>query len=425
MFFSRTTALEKALDQYAKGGVEWDDTVAQAAEDGIRNPAEAKAVVRILAAVAAAPQRYPGASGAVLLLQTPGNEAIANLLREKALPHVVTLMEVPADPTNDLFSPLAMIAAKIGVMYQEPNAVMGVVKLAARGTHADHHLWEVIFGIIAEAPGLNLAVASTLGMKIPGGFCGIAFLDFCNTMAREENLSPHPFDHATGHARLRTWLNDAENPSYGHSVAATLPYLASAPLRDELLALARANPAAEIRLEAAWAAAKLGDASGLSELAAAARNPQTADLARTYLTELGASDQIPAEAQGPAGAALAEMGNWLRHPQEFGRGPDELRIVDQRTLHWPPVGEDRAMTLVYYRYLPTADSTGSEGIGCLGSVTFALFGIDDLVGKTPEAIYGLYCVWEFGFHGDARFQGVPGSVGETLLAEANPGFGGG
>jgi hypothetical protein len=62
-------------------------------------------------------------------------------------------------------------------------------------------------------------------------------------------------------------------------------------------------------------------------------------------------------------------------PNEPGRPPDELEIVDQRELAWPPELERKPSWLIKYRL---RDQTGLEhddvGVGLVGSVTSCLFG---------------------------------------------------
>ncbi len=81
-------------------------------------------------------------------------------------------------------------------------------------------------------------------------------------------LSDQPFDNPDGVRRLRGWLEDRnpEHFSYAHSATASLPILKTDG-RDDLLAVAMDHVVACVRMEAAWAAAKLGRPPGVRLLA--------------------------------------------------------------------------------------------------------------------------------------------------------------
>jgi hypothetical protein len=205
-------------------------------------------------------------------------------------------------------------------------------------------------------------------------------------------------------------------------------------------------------MEAAWAAARAGDQEGLSILHNFAADYRYSATAVAYLRELGAADEIPEAAQDPDFEAKAEMASWLAHPNEFGRVPDELELIDSRELFWPPTGDERWFWLFKYTYLPTEEEleddldeeeeddeefddelsddeedeeeeTGPDiGIGLVGSITFALFG-ESTPDLSPEDIYGLHCAWELEHNEDDRApeDRTPES-GRAILRLHNPGF---
>ncbi|HET9446859.1 MAG TPA: hypothetical protein VFO35_11395, partial [Steroidobacteraceae bacterium] len=88
----------------------------------------------------------------------------------------------------------------------------------------------------------------------------------------------------------------------------------------------------------------------------------------------------------------AEMSQWLAHPNEMGRAPDELTLVDSRELNWPPCGDRRWLWVFRYRYVK-GDDGPDEGYCMTGSVTWAMFGQNTL-DLTVEDVYGLHCAWE-------------------------------
>jgi hypothetical protein len=238
-----------------------------------------------------------------------------------------------------------------------------------------------------------------LSDPMPSDFLALSRLDSANAAQREGAKFAHPFDSTAGKQQLERWLSDHDEEHFGYAVsaAAALPFI-SAPERDTLLGLAFGHPSAEVRLEAAWAAGKLGRDAGIEWLTRACLDVSLAEQARQYLTELGRADAIPAEAEDAGFRAKAEFAQWLAHPNELGRLPDELEIVDHRELQWPPEREPKQLWLIKYR---VRDVTGLEaddvGVGLVGSVTFCLFSYK-LEQRPPEDCYGLHCYWEMTCH---------------------------
>src|SRR5690606_18954474 len=130
-----------------------------------------------------------------------------------------------------------------------------------------------------------------------------------------------------------------------------------------------------VQIEAAWAAARLGSEGGVQMLARYARDVNHAVVACRYLIELDREDAIPAEACDADFQAMAEMSQWLQHPNEYGKVPDQIEVFDTRTLYWPPTEDERQLWLIRYRYNQHAeDGSDDVGVGLVGSITFALFG---------------------------------------------------
>src|SRR5262249_36834692 len=158
-----------------------------------------------------------------------------------------------------------------------------------------------------------------------------------------------------------------------------------------LAALASNHADAGVRMEAAWASAYRGDEAGLELLARMSADPRTSLTAQRYLNELGRPDFIPYAARNPDFRAMAEMGGWLSHPNEFGRPPDQIDLYDTRELSWPPTGDTRRLWLFRYRYAKEEEGEEGEdvGVGMVGSITFALFG-EGTAQLCPEDVYGLH-----------------------------------
>lgn len=224
----------------------------------------------------------------------------------------------------------------------------------------------------------------------------MALLDAANQLLIQEETIAHPFDSKEGKKRIESWLrhpSGEETDSYAHSATAALPFI-SDPEREALLELAMGHANTEVRIEGAWAAAKMGKETGFEHLAQHCLNFNTADRAKRYLTELGRENLIPAKAKEPNFVALSEFSQWCAHPNELAKVPDELSIVDHRELAWPPERERKPFWLIKFRQ---RDTTGLEeddvGIGMVGSVTFCFFSYK-MTQRPPEDCYAIHCYWE-------------------------------
>ena len=125
-------------------------------------------------------------------------------------------------------------------------------------------------------------------------------------------------------------------------------------------------------------------------------------LFRSYLKELKRMDAIPDEANDPDFLAMAEMCDWLAHPQEFGQPPDEIELYDTREMLWPPTNDWRPLWLFKYRYFASDDEESeTHGIGMTGSITFSLLD-ETSPDMSADDIYALHCCWELEATEDPR-----------------------
>jgi hypothetical protein len=259
----------------------------------------------------------------------------------------------------------------------------------------DRYMWSVVLANFKAGHPEAALLFRSLRDPTPPAFIGVSLLDAANACLIEGGEIEHPFDSGEGKLRLREWLTktDPGEFSYAHSATAALPFISN-PERDELLELAINHPKPGVQIEAAWAAAKLGREGGIQRLIDYCSNFNHAQTAKRYLRELGREDAIPAAANEPAFAALAEFAQWLAHPNELGRPPDDLEIVDHRTLAWPPNRQAKPFWLIKYRL---KDTTGFDEddvqCGLVGSITFCLFSYN-LAQRPPEDAYGVHCYWE-------------------------------
>lgn len=294
-----------------------------------------------------------------------------------------------------------LFGMKLLALLGERAGVDCIIRVARAGFEADNWFWTIVFGPFGQGHREAGRLFGELAEPLPEEFIGIASLDAANEACREGNAERHPFDSDAGVARLREYLT-GETESYAHSACGALAFIQHAD-RDGLLELAQQHADDGVRIEASWALAKLGRQEGFDAIAQACLDPNRATQALHYLEELGREDLVPPPAREPDFVALAEMCNWLSHPSEFGESPDVIELLDKRTIYWPPTDDTREMRIFKYRYEPNGDwrEEPEEGVGMVGSMTFALFGETE-PSMDPKDIYGRHCCWELRMEEDER-----------------------
>ncbi len=361
-----------------------------------------------------------------------GRGPAADVFREQGLPRVREIVRAAldhqvrakrADEAAALHRRKAdLFAVKILAMYRHPGDGRFIVEAARSERLCEGYLWEVIFQVLGDEHPEAAVVFESLRDPLPRGSAGAEYLAFANALMLGGKITQHPFESAPGIGRLAAYLRDHDPENYDQAVPAAAAIAFVDPsARPALLAAAQAHPYRLVRWEAAWALAKTGSEAGRQQLIAFARDPRSATRAIGYLEELGLEHLLPPEARDPNFIAMAEMCDWLMHPMEFGRAPDEIALYDTRELDWPPTGDRRRLWLFKFGYEPWDGEDAEQGIGLVGSVTFALR--DTRPDLPPEDVYGLHCCWELQQNGDPRVPELPSAaVGRTLLAQSNPEF---
>ncbi len=302
----------------------------------------------------------------------------------------VLIKKPEAEEGNEL-----MHCLKTFAMYGSIKGAEKVVEAAKLPFNPESYFWNVIFEIFDSEHQHCEFVYRELSETIPPGFAGVTFLDGANNAMLEGGLKIHPFASPSGIARLREYIqnSDPDNYSYAVSAAVALAFL-NDEVRNDLIALVWQHPDPKVRIEGAWAAAKSGDQSGFLRLTEYCETSAQSVLAQSYLEELGRADLIPASAKEPEFLALSEFANWLSHPNELGKAPDELKIVDRRDLKWPTESQAKPFTLIRYRL---KDQTGLEAddvdCGLVGSMTWCFFSYQ-MNQRPPEDVYAIHCYWE-------------------------------
>jgi hypothetical protein len=405
------------------------EVLARFGNDGLTNAADAEAVARLVSdwsRLLRADDAGRRSLRAVLgFFQQVETQEAFETLAEHGLPHVRDLFDALRDqPSSPERSEDLLFAAKILVLYHDPQDLARIADAARDDTLDDEPLWSVIFQSIGEGYPLQTELLEALREPLPQRSAGIAYLDWINGIAAKGPLD-HPFDTEIGRSLLRDWLGSTQPDALiaSRSAAAALPYL-DATSSSELIQTAQQHPGAEVRLLAAFAAAKSGDRSAIEELAKASLDVRYSATAVRHLESLGELNAIPVRAKNPDFMAAAEVCRWLSHPMEFGRPPDEVELRDRRTLFWPPANEARTLWLVRFRYKGAGpDGADEASIGLAGSITFALYG--EVTWDTPpEDVYALHCCWELEVEQDPRAPAQRSiEAGRELLRNAgNPGF---
>ena len=361
----------------------------------------------------------PFALATGLFQQVESREAF-EVLAHDGLPRLRALFDeslASDEPSGQL-----VFVAKIFGLYHQAEDTPRVAAAARHPLLADQPLWPVVFDAYAEEGHPEQPrLLELLSHPLPRGFVRVPLLGYANRLAREAGAD-HPFDCAGGYEFLEHALLNNEPEGIAVSAAAALPFLAE-PARANLLALGLDHESPSVQLESAWASAKLGSRAGVAALGRACLDPRHSGVAVSYLEELGELNAVPARAKNPHFVALAEMALWLSHPMEFGRPPDEIDVLDHRTLIWPLDDEPRPLWLVRYRYRGAPGESDTVGVGMVGSINFSLLG-ETSPDLAAEDIYALHCCWELEVeqHPEAPSERSALAGREILKRHGNRGF---
>lgn len=208
--------------------------------------------------------------------------------------------------------------------------------------------------------------------------CTVAVLEIANAFKEP----PHPLkDHGP---LLMDLLLQSDDEDVCSAAAWTLGLIGHREAAEALVKAA-AGEGRRLPVEAAQALIRLGDARGAELIADLCRNPILRWRAREYLTELGKIDLIPVELRRPEIEAEDRLRSWLEHPNEFGKPPEEVALLDASRRVWPVQGPTDCW-LFRYRY------EVKWNVGIVGPTVFCLFS-QELDGRPIEEIYKAYEKW--------------------------------
>ncbi len=377
------------LDQYQIDSLEDAEALVDALELYVQKPIEA-------------PGMFTAFHQLVSLFQSVVEVSPFQYLVRRGIPVLIRAYDDRLSAANEQQNEL-LFAVKIFARYGLEEGLDRLVQAAYHPVLREGYLWSVVFEQFGDLDPAIPDLVDRLSDPLPDGFVCIAFLDWVNRLAREELLTVHPFDAHEGVQKLRHWLRSSNKDefSFAHSAAASLPFIGE-PQREQLLALAMDHPDSAVQMESAWASARLGSDAGLKFLVRLSLERNYSTTACAYLEELGRDDLIPDEANEPQFRAMADLCDWLAHPQEFGRPPDDIELYDTRELFWPPTNDVRQVWLFKYRFIAEEPGESDDcGLGMYGSTTFSLF--DETNSEmAPEDVYALHCCWELENNGDPR-----------------------
>lgn len=141
-----------------------------------------------------------------------------------------------------------------------------------------------------------------------------------------------------------------------------------------------------LRVEAAYALAKLQDTAGIENLKEMASESVVRLRANAYAAELGVLDEIAAEYRSPQAVAEAHMVVHLAEPSQFGLPPTSCELVDDRELYWPGFDEPVRCFLFQFRYAFAHGELVNTGI--VGPVTLCVS--SDLTDLPVPDVYAVF-----------------------------------
>lgn len=141
-----------------------------------------------------------------------------------------------------------------------------------------------------------------------------------------------------------------------------------------------------VRVEAAAALSRLGDANGIKELVQLAAEPVSRQRVLAYAEELELLSKIDDQYTTELSRAEAELVCFLAEPTQFGMPPQHVELVDQRHQYWP--GFDDPVECYLFRYEYQLAQGRYSNIGIIGPLVHALK--SDLADLPVENIYAAY-----------------------------------
>lgn len=406
------------LDTWVRDGGSLHRALRPFARHSVRTPAEAAAICRALARLREKPSGLSLRSITRLFLQVR-DKAAAGVLKKEGTPLLRLWVEDALAGGDDRGAMIVIL--RVLASYVQPENVACLIAAARSPALGDHYSWPSVLVRVVAAHPHRAELIEALRSPLPEGpWLRTGYVTLCNEAAKDGALDDHPYNSAAGLVHLEQMISTShESEAEAHAIAA-LAFVEPA-ARKRLLGIASKHRRPEVQLEAARARVKDGDPAGMQTLLQACQDPKIHGLARKHLFELGHGDDIPKIPDNQEFDARSTLSAWLAHPNEFGRPPDSLEVIDTRKLHWPPTNDDRTLTLLKYVY-DDGPKRQTVGIGMVGSTTFSLVG-EATAEMSAAELYGLHCAWELSDNGDARApKKRSAQAGLAILRKHNAGL---
>lgn len=217
--------------------------------------------------------------------------------------------------------------------------------------------------------------------------------DLANMLVRKQGLTPHPaaekldtFLSLFGNVTQQL-LSLEENPrKFSDSVPVVQRILFDSvsllvsmcdafALIGDPKAIGKLNQAIElkhrrIKLEAAFALAKLGEARAIDLIAELLADDSSRNRAVAYLQELGSEEKIKPEWTSSLSKAKSDLALWLSQPEQFAIPPTRIELIEQRTLPWPGFDGPQECFLLQFEY--GLGENSYSNVGFSGPFPYAL-----------------------------------------------------
>lgn len=403
--FSRNSPLSKTLRNWIKNPTtEISEELRKISEEDVKTANECELICQALEVINSQVTKSfdekiaNNIFSVAALFQKASTKEAANHLNDKGIPLLIDILFMirSGQYESKPFSSCEPMILKVFALYENIEGLKTLSECVNSDFKNDAYLWSIILNTVSEDESKYNLIIDGLAGNIPSGFLGISFLDMCNSIAIRTNTFKHPFNSAKGFAFLQQIAEstEANHESYIVSATASIPFL-DREYQDKLLQSVSKHTNVDVQIEAAWAGAKMGNTQSVDKLVDFAKDYRYHSKAVTYLNELSLKSLIPDEIQIPDFQALSEMSSWLSHPNEFGAYPDQAEVFYRKDLYWPPTQDNRTIFLIKYTYKNRNDDGSDEtGIGLVGSVTFSLFGLENMLSLKPIELLAIHCNWE-------------------------------
>ena len=230
-------------------------------------------------------------------------------------------------------------------------------------------------------------------------------LDLANSMVRKHGVTPHPaasrYDSLVslfGAVTLQLQSLEEDPRKFSDSVESIQRMLFDAvsllvsscdyfALMGDPKAIGKLNQAIElkhrrIKLEAAYALAKLGENRAIDLIVELLKDDSSRSRSVAYLHELGAEDRIDPQWTTSLAKAKSALSLWLSQPEQFAIPPSKIELIEQRTMPWPGFEGPQECFLLQFDYgvgEGTYSNLGFSGpFACAMSLDMKSFSNDDV-----------------------------------------------